>query len=405
MKSLFTTLILILFVSASAFARTGVTEITELESVFNEVSEKETLTDNRRPLAIIRRFNPDVFVKTNGKSEWANATVTQPLFNADSLVTNDSGFAMIQFMDNSIVRMRPNSLLIVGGESRTRESTVTRLTMSAGEIFVSVTGLGESTEVVTPSAVAAVRGTKFAVLLTESNRNDDDLNKENRDLDSDNDGIMDARPPDSEPDLDSDNDGIPDIMDARPPDSEPDLDSDNDGIFDISERPSSGDTTNPPTSTPDLDNSGGELLEDIRRRFREAAPKPKPNPAPGSGSGSGVHDCTYTTIMRCELPPVQDNGLGATIVLAFDGLVEVNPKDSDESFFISEGDVLFVYSDGTTLELKLSEEALLRLLDMYTADDTSQESTRTRTLELQFVNENGEIETITIEYEEPIDNE
>lgn len=299
MKPLFTILILGMFFSTNAFATADVKETNKSNIVSVELFEQELNTDNRRPLAIIRRFNPDVLVRSNGKAEWANATVTQPLFNADSLVTNDSGFAMIQFMDNSIVRMRPNSLLIIGGESRTRESTVTRLTMEAGEIFVSVTGLGQSTEVVTPSAVAAVRGTNFAVLLKgEGNRGRSD---------SDNDGIQ---PPDSEPDLDSDNDGIPDFFKNR-------------------------------------NNS-------------------------------------------------------TTTIIGFDGEVLVTPKNGEGSYSIFGGNVITIDEDGNVTESTLSEEELADLLRGYLAEGPQ---TRTRTLELRFVNDAGEVEVITIEYEEPIENE
>ena len=322
MKPLFTILILGMFFSTNAFATADVKETNKSNIVSVELFEQELNTDNRRPLAIIRRFNPDVLVRSNGKAEWANATVTQPLFNADSLVTNDSGFAMIQFMDNSIVRMRPNSLLVVGGESRTRESTVTRLTMEAGEIFVSVTGLGQSTEVVTPSAVAAVRGTNFAVLLKgEGNRgrsdSDNDETKSNGDLDSDNDGLFDLidgiQPPDSEPDLDSDNDGIPDIADF----------------------------------------------------FK-------------NGNNS------------------------TTTIIGFDGEVLVTPKNGEGSYSIFGGNVITIDEDGNVTESTLSEEELADLLRGYLAEGPQ---TRTRTLELRFVNDAGEVEVITIEYEEPIENE
>jgi len=345
MKPLFTILILGMFFSTNAFATADVKETNKSNIVSVELFEQELNTDNRRPLAIIRRFNPDVLVRSNGKAEWANATVTQPLFNADSLVTNDSGFAMIQFMDNSIVRMRPNSLLVVGGESRTRESTVTRLTMEAGEIFVSVTGLGQSTEVVTPSAVAAVRGTNFAVLLKgEGNRgrsdSDNDETKSNGDLDSDNDGLFDLidgiQPPDLEPDLDSDNDGLFDLIDGiQPPDSEPDLDSDNDGIPDIADFFKNGNNS-------------------------------------------------------------------TTTIIGFDGEVLVTPKNGEGSYSIFGGNVITIDEDGNVTESTLSEEELADLLRGYLAEGPQ---TRTRTLELRFVNDAGEVEVITIEYEEPIENE
>lgn len=307
------------------------------KQVIDEITDSKKTDDGRRPLAIIRRFNPEVFIKSAGKEEWESAKVAYPLFNADSLVTSDTGFAMIQFMDNSIVRMRPSSLLVIGGESKSRESTVTRLTMSAGEIFVSVTGLGESTEVVTPSAVAAVRGTNFAVLLNGSSDDDDRC-------------------------------------------------GDYDDFF---QEP---DEDNPAEDTPENENNqemndgeGGDNENDENGKvtsFRDILEKGKTYK---EGDDEGCYDKE------------------STIVIGFEGSVEVNPTTGEESFVINGGDVILINEDGEAFEFTLSEDELQELLDDYTADDANQ--TRTRTLELRFVNEAGEVEIITIEYEEDIDNE
>lgn len=272
-----------------------------------EVSDSKQTDDGRRPLAIIRRFNPEVLIRSIGKDEWEPAKVAYPLFNADSLVTTDTGFAMIQFMDNSIVRMRPNSLLVIGGESKSRESTVTRLTMEAGEIFVSVTGLGESTEVVTPSAVAAVRGTNFAILLSGGQDDSCDEDESNNE--------------------ESDNDDTSDDIRKKINDAKNDKHCDDDG-----------------------------------------------NPLPNQ-----------------------------SVIIGFDGQVEITPNEGEGSYFISGGQVIFVDEDGNVLEGTLSEEELAELLDDYLSDDSAR--TRTRTLELRFVNEDGEVEIITIEFEEEIENE
>lgn len=148
----------------------SVNPLTGIESGITPVKNlvlSESNDGEKRPLAVVRRFNPDVLVKSLDDTDWINAIPTQPLFDADSLVTDDSGFAMIQFMDSSILRLRPNSLLIVNGEVRGKDNTITRLSMEAGELLMSVTGTGSTTEIRTPSAVAAVRGTRFNISIGE----------------------------------------------------------------------------------------------------------------------------------------------------------------------------------------------------------------------------------------------
>lgn len=307
----------------------------------SEYSEKKEIVNSSsvsdRPLAIIRRFNPDVFVRGNNSNEWVNAANAQPLFNADSLVTSDSGFAMIQFMDNSIVRMRPSSLLVIGGESRTRESTVTRLTMSAGEIFVSVTGIGESTEVVTPTAVAAVRGTNFAVLLRGSNERCRDYDDEDKYL---------YREDDSNGDTE-DHDDMETLQNG----------AESDTTFSVRQA-----------------SSFKDLLDQGRRQADDD------------------DEICYDT--------------ESTIVIGFDGIVEVNPFDSDISFQLSGGDILSINDAGEVFELSIPEDELQELLREYESDGTDTEpETIIRTIELRFVNDAGEVEIITIEIEEPVEND
>lgn len=316
------------------------TQAADEYSVNTENKEKKELVNSSsasdRPLAIIRRFNPDVFVRGSNSSEWANATNAQPLFNADSLVTSDSGFAMIQFMDNSIVRMRPSSLLVIGGESRTRESTVTRLTMSAGEIFVSVTGIGESTEVVTPTAVAAVRGTNFAVLLR---------------------GTGDDRCVDE----------------------------------------------------PDTQENGAELEQEDETNGQNGL-EPTMNNAESDTTVSVRQASSFRDILEQGKRQTDDEDpcydTQSTVVIGFDGIVEVNPFDSDLSFLLSSGDILSINEDGEVFELSVPEVELQELLREYESDGTDEEQeTIIRTIELRFVNDAGEVEIITIEIEEPVENE
>ncbi len=120
----------------------------------------------RRPLAIVRRFNPLVQVRHLADEDWIGAARTHPLHDADTLRTGDEGFAVVQFMDNSVARVRPNSLLIVHGESRAPGNTAARIAVELGEMFLSVQSSASAYEIATPSAVAAVRGTRFSTWVS-----------------------------------------------------------------------------------------------------------------------------------------------------------------------------------------------------------------------------------------------
>lgn len=128
-------------------------------------SEKAGISGNEineeRPLAIVRRFRPLVVVKQTPETEWIEAKITQPLFDKDTLRTGPDGYALIQFMDNSLARVRPNSLLVIRGETRDRGSTFSRITLEAGELLLNVNGRQSNYEVQTRTAVASVKGTSF----------------------------------------------------------------------------------------------------------------------------------------------------------------------------------------------------------------------------------------------------
>jgi hypothetical protein len=117
--------------------------------------------NEERPLAIVRRFRPIVVVKHTSEAEWLEAKITQPLFDKDTLRTGPDGYALIQFMDNSLARVRPNSLLVIRGETRDRGSTFSRITLEAGELLLNVNGRQSNYEVQTRTAVASVKGTTF----------------------------------------------------------------------------------------------------------------------------------------------------------------------------------------------------------------------------------------------------
>lgn len=165
MKSIFTTTLCTAFVIA-AISLTSIQEVKAFQPEMKITSEEystELKEDNtvRRPLAILRRFRPDVFV-SDGNGSWKEPGQAEQLFPNDTLRTGDEGYAVVQFMDNSVAKMSPNSVLIVAGEITSGGTTAARLAMELGEVFLEVSGRNSDFELATPTAVAAVKGTVFS---------------------------------------------------------------------------------------------------------------------------------------------------------------------------------------------------------------------------------------------------
>lgn len=113
-----------------------------------------------REIAIVRRFIPSVSLINVDKD--AVVETGMSLFSGDTLVTDDSGYALVIFMDRSIAKVLPNSQLIVRGEIDRNQNANTRLDLSRGGVFLDVTPRGQNEfEVLTTTTVASVKGTRF----------------------------------------------------------------------------------------------------------------------------------------------------------------------------------------------------------------------------------------------------
>jgi len=110
-------------------------------------------------LALVRRSVPSVFISN---VQMDTAKVGTSLFSGDTLQTNQDGYAMILFMDESITRVRPESQLIIRGEVRNDRSSSSIIHVETGEIFMNVNpDAGSDVEIGTHNSVAAVKGTIF----------------------------------------------------------------------------------------------------------------------------------------------------------------------------------------------------------------------------------------------------
>lgn len=118
-------------------------------------------TDDR-PLAYVQKFKPDVRVQNQGTPQVVKKRGEQPLYNGDTLRTDEKGFALVQFMDKSLAKVKPDSRLIVRGEIEDRDNSSTRIGLELGEILMNVSDQGTNNfEVATNTSVASVKGTEF----------------------------------------------------------------------------------------------------------------------------------------------------------------------------------------------------------------------------------------------------
>lgn len=117
-------------------------------------------TDDR-PLAFVQKFKPSVGLEENGIVNNIQER-GRPLFDGDTLRTDQNGFALVQFMDKSMAKIKPDSRLIVRGDIEDKQNTSTRIGLELGEILLNVSERGaQDFEVATNSSVASVKGTTF----------------------------------------------------------------------------------------------------------------------------------------------------------------------------------------------------------------------------------------------------
>ncbi|MEX2477701.1 MAG: FecR family protein [Gracilimonas sp.] len=131
------------------------------------LSEEVQAFQSDRHIGIVRRFKPDVTVSNLDMEKYIeldlSENIGERLFSGDSLSTNDEGFALVLFMDRSVAKVKPNSLLIINGEvGVTSKASNTRIDIKDGEIFLNVEPQGNNDfEVATSRSLASVKGTDF----------------------------------------------------------------------------------------------------------------------------------------------------------------------------------------------------------------------------------------------------
>lgn len=125
--------------------------------------ETEMMFDPDREIAIVRRYVPNVDV-TGADRDTIVETGTS-LFSGDTLTTDENGYALVMFLDQSVAKVRPRSQLIIRGEIDRDQNANTRIDLNSGGIFLNVNRRANNEfEVTTSTTVASVKGTKFGAL-------------------------------------------------------------------------------------------------------------------------------------------------------------------------------------------------------------------------------------------------
>jgi hypothetical protein len=128
---------------------------------------KTEFKKNDRPIAFVKRFKPNVNIENSTTDRSIRLNLDQAkaevLYDGDTLRTDAEGYALVVFMDNSIAKVKPQSLLIVRGESElASKRSNTRIDLSLGQIFLNVEPQGNNDfEVSTSRSLASVKGTQF----------------------------------------------------------------------------------------------------------------------------------------------------------------------------------------------------------------------------------------------------
>ena len=122
--------------------------------------------------AVAASVSGNTMVRRHLDSHFSHLSKNSELHVGDEITTYD-GSVLIRFADSSILRLAPNSHLVFNRLTRYGKTGMadTRLRLQKGRLSTHVTPLnggGSRYEINTPSAVAAVRGTGFRLLVDDN---------------------------------------------------------------------------------------------------------------------------------------------------------------------------------------------------------------------------------------------
>ena len=116
--------------------------------------------DAEKEIAVVIKVKGSAAIKSGDKN-WESLKNGRRLHSDDLVKTGKDALVAIVFTDDkSMLKIRSNSQFQLKGE-RTEKGVAKKLLMMMGEVWSKITPKGAGYEMVTPSGVAAVRGTEF----------------------------------------------------------------------------------------------------------------------------------------------------------------------------------------------------------------------------------------------------
>lgn len=111
------------------------------------------------PVAIIMKVINEVTTK-KGDNAWAAAKTGAPLSSNDEIRTGDKSLALVKFTDNSLIRVRENSLLKIQADKDKGQLSKNTI-IDKGKVGFNVSKQeNEEFRFTTPTMVASIRGTE-----------------------------------------------------------------------------------------------------------------------------------------------------------------------------------------------------------------------------------------------------
>ncbi|TGK38642.1 lipoprotein LipL45 [Leptospira gomenensis] len=137
----------------------------------NETSQAATGKENSPSAVVVFSVGEAKILHADLTEE--KATLGASLKTGDKVTTKDKAKVDIQFADGSAIRISENSVIDFDGLSiNSKGNTDTRLALVSGKVFAKVNKASKEDQfsVVTPTAIAGVRGTSFIVDRSKSDK-------------------------------------------------------------------------------------------------------------------------------------------------------------------------------------------------------------------------------------------
>lgn len=122
-----------------------------------------------KDVAVVIKVKGEAQIKSeNGK--WENLKLGRRLISGDVVKTGTTSLVAIVFTDDkSMLKIRSSSEFKVEGE-RDEKGIKKKLSMGVGQLWAKINPKGSGFRMVTPSGVAAVRGTEFYAIVDSEGR-------------------------------------------------------------------------------------------------------------------------------------------------------------------------------------------------------------------------------------------